>query len=238
MFQVATPLAARAAGDVRVVAVERAPSLQRLEKFLPILLAHRGIEGTLLGGLRQQLGHMALVIRFDLAIAPRLTAERTTVMQIRVVVDLDERFQRNAEPLAVIEHAAMVVRDPPRAGIDIKVFIELAMLGRPAELGVSVTAAQAPVAATGAAVELQHLHLVAGVTQLVGGGHARHAGTQHQHRSAAPLADRSAPDREIPPQSRDCSWPGTWRPRQQSHRSCPAARVGSTKQHHHSHFPS
>ncbi len=176
MLQVTTPLAARVAGDVGVVSVERAPSLQRLEKFLPILLAHRGIEGALLGGLGQQLGHMSLVIRFDLAIAPRLTAERTTAVQIRVVVDLDKRFQRNAEPLAVVEHAAVVVRDPPRAWIDIKVFVELAMLGRATELGVRITATQAPVAATGAAVELQHLHLVAGVAQFVGCGHACHTG--------------------------------------------------------------
>ena len=72
---------------------------------------------------------------------------------------------------------------PPGARIYIETFVELAVLGRPAELGVAVAAPQAPVATAGAGVVLQHLHLVAGIAQFVGGRHAGHAGTQHDHRS-------------------------------------------------------
>ena len=79
----------------------------------------------------------------------------------------------------------MVIRNPPRPRIDVQVFVELTVLSKAAQLGVAVAAAQTPVASTRASVVLKHLHLVAGVTQLIGGGHTSHAGAQDQHGSAA-----------------------------------------------------
>ena len=48
---------------------------------------------------------MALKIGLDVANALRLAAERRRGVEQGVVIELDERFERDAEPLAVIEQA-------------------------------------------------------------------------------------------------------------------------------------
>ena len=67
--------------------------------------------------LRQQFGDLPLKIGFDLPNALRLSAERIRPVQKRVVIELDERLQRNTETFAIIEHRAMVIRNPPRSRI-------------------------------------------------------------------------------------------------------------------------
>ena len=78
----------------------------------------------------------------------------------------------------------MVIRQAPGTGIDVETRIEAALLGEAAQLGIAVAAAQRPVATAGAGVVLQHLNLVAGVAQLVGGHEARNTRAEHEHRSA------------------------------------------------------
>jgi hypothetical protein len=56
-------------------------------------------------------------------------------MQQGVVIELDERLERNAEALAVIEQRAMVIGNPPWPGIDIEALLELAGLLEAAEFG-------------------------------------------------------------------------------------------------------
>src|SRR5215208_3783316 len=90
-------------------------------------------------------------------------------MQIGVVVDLDERLQRDAAPLAVVEDRVVVIGNAPRPRIDVVAGIEVTFLRVAAELGVAVAAAQGPVPPTGAAVILEHLYAVAGLAQLIGG---------------------------------------------------------------------
>ena len=137
---------------------------------------------------------MAMIIRSDRAEALRLAAERPAAVQIGVVVDLHEGLELHPERLAVAQHAAMVVGQAPRTGIDVEAGIELAFLGKAAELGVAIAAAQGPVAAAGARVVLEHLHLIAGLAQFVGRHEPRDAGAQDQHlRSARSAAQLDGP---------------------------------------------
>ena len=80
-------------------------------------------------------------------------------------------------------------------GIDVEPMLELAGLGGAAELGKAVAAAQRPVAAAGAVVELQHLHLIAGLAQLQRRRHAGQSGAQDKDRCALRIAFE--PDRTL-----------------------------------------
>ena len=97
------------------------------------------------------------------------------------MVDLHEGLELHAQATTQFQHAAVVVRNAPWTRVQIQVLVELAVLPLATELGIAVTAAHAPVAAAGAIVELENLHLVASLLQLVGGRHARNAGAENQH---------------------------------------------------------
>src|SRR5580658_5715304 len=114
---------------------------------------------------------MTLVIGLDLAIATRLAPEGLAAVQVGVVIDLEKRLQRHAQALAVAKHPTMMVRDAPRARIDVKAWIKLTVLGKAAQFRIAVAAAKAPVATAGSSVVFQHLHPIAGIAQLIGRGH-------------------------------------------------------------------
>src|SRR5258706_4332709 len=97
---------------------------------------------------------MTLVVGLDRAQPLRLTAERLVAVQIGVVVELHEWLERNAKALAVAQHPAMVVRQPPRTGIDVQTRIKTALLGLSAQLCIAVAPAQRPVSAAGPGVVL------------------------------------------------------------------------------------
>src|SRR5258708_2943842 len=124
---------------------------------------------------------MPLIVGLDLPKAPRLAAEGAAAVQIGVVIHLQERLERHAEPLAVAQHAAVVIGDSPGTGIDVQVLVESALLSESAELRVAVAAAQTPIAPACTAVEFQHLHLVAGVAQLEGCAQPGQARSEYQH---------------------------------------------------------
>ena len=90
----------------------------------------------------QQFGHHALIVRAIRTIALRLAAERMLRMQIGVVVDLHERFQRDAQHAAVVQQILVMMRNPPRARIDVQALVEFAMLGGSAEFGKRVATTQ------------------------------------------------------------------------------------------------
>src|ERR1035441_3343422 len=110
-----------------------------------------------LGGLGQKLRNMALIVGLDGAEALRLAAEGVAAVNVGVVVNLDERFERQPEQLAIIQHAAVVIRNSPRARVDVKTRVELAFLRGSAQFDITVAAAQSPVAAAGAVVVPEHL---------------------------------------------------------------------------------
>src|SRR5262249_4318411 len=83
---------------------------------------------------------------------------------------------------------AVMIGNPPRARIDVEPLVEGAGLRGAAELDETVAATQGPVAAAGAAVEFQDLHLVAGLAQFQRGRHAGEPGAQNQHRGAVRIA--------------------------------------------------
>src|SRR5260370_35253083 len=99
-------------------------------------------------------------------------------MQERVVVQLLEGLQLDAQTLAIVEQSVVVIGNAPRAGIEIQVLVELAFLRRAAAFGIGAAASQRPVAAPGTAVEFQNLHLVAGLTRFQRAGPA---GTSNAH---------------------------------------------------------
>ena len=85
--------------------VQRAPRFERLQQDLLVFRRDRFIEPALRGRLGEQLGDLPLEIGFDVANALRLAAERARGMQQRIVIELDERLERDVEALAVIEDA-------------------------------------------------------------------------------------------------------------------------------------
>src|SRR5581483_9573911 len=111
---------------------ERAPRAQGLQQNFLILLGDGLIQPALLRRLRQQLGDLALEIRFHGADALRRAAESARGVEIGVVIELDEGFQRDVEPLAVIQQRAVVIWNSPRAGIDVEYVLEFAFLGEAA----------------------------------------------------------------------------------------------------------
>jgi hypothetical protein len=98
------------------------------------------------------------------------------------------RHELHAEFLAVMQQAAMVIGNAPRAGIEIETLVEGDLLGDAAHFGIGVAATQRPVPSAGPVVIFQHLHLVAGFAQFIRCGHARKARAQHQHRGAFHIA--------------------------------------------------
>src|SRR3984885_2923814 len=78
----------------------------------------------------------------------------------------------------------MVIRQPPRPGIDVMARIEAALLSVSAQFCILVAAAKRPVTATGAAVVLKDLNAVAGVAQYVGGHESCNTGAKHEDRGA------------------------------------------------------
>src|SRR5665213_4405927 len=168
--------------------VERAPAAQRLEQDLLVLLGHRIVEMALVRGIAEQLGDAAVEIGGDCAIALRLAAERVVRVDIGVVIDLDERLERDFEALAIIEQRAVVIGNAPRAGIDVEAGIEGAILREAAELDIAVAAAQGPAPPAGAPAIFEDLHFVAGLAQLERRYHAGNPGAEDQHRGALRIA--------------------------------------------------
>src|SRR5437868_11444277 len=116
-----------------------------------------------------------------MAVALRLAAERVLGMEIRVVVDVNEGLERDGKPLAVVENSPVVVRNAPRAGIEIKPLVEFATLREPAKFGVRVAAAQGPAAPADAVVVFEDLNPVAGLLQLISRDEAREPRTYDEH---------------------------------------------------------
>ena len=107
-----------------VVAVERAPGPQRLQQNLLVLLGDGLVQLALLRHFREQLGNLSLEIGLDRADPLRLAAERARGVEQRVVIELDERLERDAEAPAIIQQRAMVIGNPPRTRIDIEALLE------------------------------------------------------------------------------------------------------------------
>ena len=110
------------------------------------------------------------------------------------MVKLDERLERDAETLAVIQNGAVVIRDPPRSGIEVETLLELAILPRTAKFCVGIPAPQRPVSASRPVIELQNANIVSGLPQLQCRGHPRKPGAEDKHGGAFRIAlqlDRS-----------------------------------------------
>ncbi len=190
--------------DVAEILIEPTDMTQRFEQLFLVFMADRAVERALVRRFRQQLRDVAAVIGLHMPIALRFAAERFFRMHVRVVVESVERFQRHLEALGVIEHAEVVIRQSPRARIDVQARIEFAFLFESAEFGVFVAAAQRPRTSARALVVFENLDVVAGLAQFVGGDETGETCAQNDHRSAAfgAVEDRRVPCTAIPPQAR------------------------------------
>jgi len=93
---------------VSVVAVQRAPRLQRLHQDFAILFRYSFVKLALLRCLGKQFRNLSLEIGLDVANALRNASERLGRVQKGVVIELDERLKGDTQALAVIEDRAMV----------------------------------------------------------------------------------------------------------------------------------
>ena len=173
--------------------VERAERSERLEQNLAILGRHVLIERALARRLGQKLGDAAVEIGLDVADPLRLAAERRRGMQISVVIELDERLERNPEATAIIEDGVMVIGNPPRAWIEIEAGVEGAGLARPAELGEHVAAPDGPVPSARTIVVFEHAYPIAGALEPDRRRHSGEAGSQNDDRR--PFGIAIEPDR-------------------------------------------
>ena len=76
------------------------------------------------------------------------------------MVLLDEGFQLDTQALAVIQHAMVVVRNPPGAGINVIVSVESDLLGGAAHFCIGVAPPQRPAAAAGLFAVFQNLDVI------------------------------------------------------------------------------
>ncbi len=109
-------------------------------------------------------------------------------MQNGVVIELDERLERDTQALAVVENRAVVIGNPPWTGIDIEALLEFAGLLETTEFSKGIPAPQGPVAAAGPAVELQNLDVVSSLAQLKCCRHAGKPGAEDDDGSALRIA--------------------------------------------------
>src|SRR5215471_318575 len=177
----AAPVAGKRALDISVIAIKRAPPPQTVEQPLLVLLGHKLVERAFVSRLGEQLCDGAVEIRLYEAEALWPAVERALGVHIGVVVDLDEGFERDAKPLAVIQDRTMVVGDAPWAGVEIEAAVKGAFLRKAAKLGVGIAAADRPGAAPRAVVVFEDLQLVAGFAQLIGRDHTSKPRAQNQH---------------------------------------------------------
>ena len=175
---------------VGIIFIQRAPRFERLQEHLFILSRHGFIELALRGRLGQQLGNVSVKIGFDFANALRPPAERARSVQQRIVIELDERLERDVKAFAIIEDRTMMIGNPPRPGIEIKSLLEFAGLRGAAELGKRVAATQCPVAPSRTAIEFQDLNLVARLAQLQRRRHAGQTGAEDQDGCASDIAGK------------------------------------------------
>jgi hypothetical protein len=143
---------------------------------------------VLANALGEQLGHVAVEVGLDPAIALRDAAEGCLRMDIGVVVDLEERLQRYLQEPAVVQQGGVMVGNPPGSGVQIEALVELHVLGETAQLGVAIAAVERPVPASGTVVVFEHLDPVAGLAQLIGDAEAGEAGARHQDRRPLRIA--------------------------------------------------
>src|SRR5262249_4330562 len=147
-----------------------------------------GVELALVCRLRQQLGDVAGEVGLNVTVTLRSATKGTRRVEIGVVVDLDERLERDAEALAIIEQTAMVERDSPWSRIEIETGNEIAFLLRAAELDITVSAAERPTAPANPSGIFEHLDRIAGLAQLVSCGHAGEPSTEHENRRSLGIA--------------------------------------------------
>ena len=103
------------------------------------------------------------------------------VEEVRRIVVVDEELQRNAEFLAVIEDASVVVRDPPWAGVEVLVVVERTHLPLAAfaRFGVLTAAPDSPADAADTLARLEHAIVVTELAELIANRQPGQAGAEY-----------------------------------------------------------
>jgi hypothetical protein len=88
----------------------------------------------------QQFGHIAFIIRGQCVEALRRAAKGFGAVDIGVVVELDEGFEADPELAAIMQQRAVMVRDAPRAGVEVIARLKIDLLNRAAQFLIGVAA--------------------------------------------------------------------------------------------------
>ena len=109
-------------------------------------------------------------------------------MQEGIVVELDERLERDPETAAIIQYRVMMIGNAPRPRVQVQARIELAGLGGSAKLCVDVAPSYRPVPAAGTEVVFEDADAVARALEFDRRRHSGKAGAQDDDRSALGIA--------------------------------------------------
>src|SRR5438874_6184449 len=123
--------------------------------------------------------------------ALRSAAQRVATMDVCIVVDVNEGFERHPEPFAIIQQRAVMIRNAPRTGVEIESGIEFAALLRATQFREAITASQRPAAAAGALFVFEQLYAIAGLVEFIGRDESRKAGAEDEHRRTLRVAIES-----------------------------------------------
>ena len=131
---------------------------------------------------------MAAGVGRDLGLAHRLGLQRARAFleeEIGGVVVVDEHLERDAERLGVVEGRVVVVRDPPRAMVDVQAVVEIAGLRIAAEFGDGDAAPCGLRSAAGELASLDDLDLVPRLAEFVRRGQAGQSAAEDEDLLAA-----------------------------------------------------
>ena len=102
------------------VLAERAEAAHEGDELLLVEVADRLVERALVERLGEKLGEMAGDVAAHLALADWLAVERAVVLEQRVAIVVDDHLERHAELAAIAEDRGVVLGQPRRPGVEIK----------------------------------------------------------------------------------------------------------------------
>ena len=163
---------------------------QQPQQLCFIVGVQRLVEAALRHRFGQQLADVS--VRIIVNAPPHLGLSLKRVLHMKQVGgcldDID--LQRNAQFRAVMEHAAMMVWNPPRAKVDIKAFVEVApLLGGSVLrtlLGDNAPTTNCKVTTARAGFGFKHGTFETRAAELISSRQARNARAQNQHSAAVP----------------------------------------------------
>ncbi len=178
------------------------PPLEELDELLLVGGRQLLVQGSLVGGLGEQLRDIAVDIGLGGAVALRLGHAGGLVVDVRVRVDVGEHLDRDAQFTAVVKRDHPL-RDPRGTAVHVVPVGETGGLPVAVEVGRRVTAPDGEVAPTGTVPGLQDRTVVAGLAEFVRRGQPGDTTPEDDHLGRAAPGEREVaaaqrPERLLP----------------------------------------